>query len=392
MKKQLFFISGVIVVAVVIALGASCTSGKCRDIYESRQIQTFSECVASGFRVEDTNPPRCYSYDGMVFVRQPGAFVLESPESEAVLSSPFLISGKVSSFIDRVEFQLINDDQEIIESGEIPLEKGATENVFSKRIVFAPQAEDEKGTLVVFERMADGERGIENTREIRFVAQDQNESESADTGLLTPEMRFDPLPDLQAQSQSMSSQMRLQVPFTPQAPLANWDPPFDEACEEASLLMAEYYLQGKALSAEVATEAITELTTWQAEHGYDIDITVQQLAAIAREYYGRNAAVYTEAEVTKENIMLLLDAGYPVIIPAAGQDLGNPYFSGEGPPYHMLVITGYDSEYFYTNDPGTKRGEGYQYDHDVLLESIHDWTGTKETIRTGERAMMVLGM
>ena len=81
-----------------------------------------------------------------------------------------------------------------------------------------------------------------------------------------------------------------------------------------------------------------------------------------------------------------LEAGVPV----AGRELGNPYFSGGGPWYHMLVITGYDGNRFITNDPGTKRGEDYKYSADVLIEAIHDWTGSKDTITSGAKTAVVI--
>jgi len=70
--------------------------------------------------------------------------------------------------------------------------------------------------------------------------------------------------------------------------------------------------------------------------------------------------------------------------------LGNPYFSGEGPWYHMLVITWYDHRGFITNDPGTKRGEGYHYDEATLINAIHDWTGVKENIAQGGKSMLII--
>ena len=73
----------------------------------------------------------------------------------------------------------------------------------------------------------------------------------------------------------------------------------------------------------------------------------------------------------------------PIIIPAAGRDLHNPFFSGAGPFYHMLVVIGYSDNGFITNDPGTKQGEQYWYSSDVLLNALHDWIGVKELIATG---------
>ena len=82
--------------------------------------------------------------------------------------------------------------------------------------------------------------------------------------------------------------------------------------------------------------------------------------------------------------------GNPVIIPAAGRDLDNPYYSGDGPWYHMLLVTGYDKKYFITNDPGTRQGLDYKYKHKKLVNAIHDWTGVKEEIRSGVPRMMII--
>jgi len=178
------------------------------------------------------------------------------------------------------------------------------------------------------------------------------------------------------------------VPFSPQAPSANWDALHEESCEEMSLIMVAHFWEKTPLSRERAEEEIQALVQWEEEHGYPQDVTIEQLAAIAKQYYGLHGNV--RADVTIDTIMEVLREGKPVIVPAAGRDLGNPYFSGEGPWYHMLVITGYDGNRFITNDPGTKRGENYIYRQDVLINAIHDWTGVKEEIRTGRKAMLIL--
>ena len=56
----------------------------------------------------------------------------------------------------------------------------------------------------------------------------------------------------------------------------------------------------------------------------------------------------------------------------------------------MLVIIGYDHNDFITNDPGTRRGQEYRYNQDVLLNAIHNWTGIKEETYLGKKVMMVL--
>jgi hypothetical protein len=91
-----------------------------------------------------------------------------------------------------------------------------------------------------------------------------------------------------------------------------------------------------------------------------------------------------------ESLKKMLAQGKPVIIPAAGKELQNPYFSGSGPWYHMLVVTGYDRTYFYTNDVGTGHGERYPYPQQMLIDTIHDWAGKDELIGQGRKVMMTL--
>lgn len=163
------------------------------------------------------------------------------------------------------------------------------------------------------------------------------------------------------------------VPFTSQAPYAVWDPPYDEACEEASMLMVDAYLRGKVITQASANESIFAQVAWQEEHGYAIDITVQEVVEVLGAYFKLEA--FLETDPTPESIEYHLSEGSLVIVPAAGRLLGNPYFTAPGPVYHMFVITGYDHEkrQFITNDPGTRRGEGYRYSYDVIMNAIHDW-------------------
>jgi hypothetical protein len=196
-----------------------------------------------------------------------------------------------------------------------------------------------------------------------------------------PELPPPPLP--------LPAEVRIAVPFSPQAPFADWGMPYQEACEETSLLMVDAYYRQLPFSREDADRAIQELVAWEMEHfGYHEDTTLEEVARIAREYLHYRTRILENPSL--EDIQRELAQGRPVIVPVAGRDLGNRYFTPPGPWYHMLVITGYDGTHFLTNDPGTRRGEAYQYRYDVLLEAIHDWTGVKEEIRTGRKAALIL--
>ncbi len=180
----------------------------------------------------------------------------------------------------------------------------------------------------------------------------------------------------------------IEVPFTVQAPHANWEDPYQEACEEASVVMMDYFIRGLTFTPDQANRELLQLINWEQSKHYPQDVTLDQLAEIVGEYYGYQTRV--SETVTAESIMYEIANGHPVILPAAGRKLGNPYFSGEGPWYHMLVVTGYDRRNFTTNDPGTKRGEDYQYRHDVLINAVHDWTGIKEHIEQGPKKMLII--
>lgn len=183
--------------------------------------------------------------------------------------------------------------------------------------------------------------------------------------------------------------VNLAVPFTPQAPHANWDLPYQEACEEASLLMVARYKNSETISSsEDANKEIGQLVDF--ENGFFGDYkhtTAEQTAEIAREYYGfKNTEViydFTVLDIKKE-----LSRGNPVIVPAAGRQLPNPYFRTPGPLYHMLVIRGYTKDKFITNDPGTKRGEEFVYKYEDLLNAVHDWNGGE--VEGGQKVMIVV--
>lgn len=188
---------------------------------------------------------------------------------------------------------------------------------------------------------------------------------------------------------NLPSEVMLDVPFMVQAPFANWDALHQETCEEASLMMVRYFrLKQSFGSLQSIDDELKSLVAWQTGKGYEYDVTVKELSRIARDYYsmssGRIISNPTLNEIKKE-----LADGRPVIIPAAGRLLNNPNFTAGGPPYHMLVIRGYDANGFITNDPGTRRGEKFRYTFDNLMDSIHDWTGNKSTITTGDKAVLV---
>lgn len=195
--------------------------------------------------------------------------------------------------------------------------------------------------------------------------------------------------NLTAEEPTLPTDALLDVPFMVQAPFANWDALHQETCEEASLMMVHYFRQGKSFgSLQETDDELKALVAWETGRGYAYDVSLSELSRISRDYYSMTSGRVILNPSVKD-IQAEIAAGRPVIVPAAGRLLDNPNFTGGGPPYHMLVVRGYDDNGFITNDPGTRRGEGFRYTYSNLMDSIHDWTGNKATIASGQKAVLV---
>ncbi len=190
-------------------------------------------------------------------------------------------------------------------------------------------------------------------------------------------------------SSELRTEVNLDVPFTPQAPTANWDAVHQEACEEASVLMVLKYFQGESIDSPQDAEAgIQEVLAKNEELGFPIDTTAEQIVTLIHALDPSLTATLLK-NPTADAVKKELSRGALLIVPAAGRQLGNPYFSGAGPLYHMLVIRGYTKDgYVITNDPGTKRGEAYVYTWDTLLAATHDWNNGDPA--NGEKVMVVV--
>lgn len=190
--------------------------------------------------------------------------------------------------------------------------------------------------------------------------------------------------------QEIPNKILIEVPFTAQAPFANWDIFHEEACEEAALLMIKYYLDGKKLTPEVAEKEIQAILAYEIkEYGKYEDSSAQEMVRLAADFYEiKNLKVIYD--FSAEDLRKQLSLGHPIIVPAAGRLLGNPNFKAPGPLYHAVVLVGYDGDTVITNDAGTKRGEGYRYKMTTLYNAIHDFSGDLAQIEKGRKAMIVL--
>jgi len=169
----------------------------------------------------------------------------------------------------------------------------------------------------------------------------------------------------------------LEVPFVLQAPFANWDDPvFQDACEEAAVLMADGWLKNKTVfSKEQMEKGIKEIVSLEKKIiGEYIDTSAKDTAKVLKAYSGYDKVEVFE-NIAVEDIVREIIGGNLVIVPTDGRKLKNPFYTAPGPITHMIVIIGYDAKKkeLITNDSGTKRGEGYRYSVPVIFEAIRDY-------------------
>lgn len=182
------------------------------------------------------------------------------------------------------------------------------------------------------------------------------------------------------------------VPFTTQAPLGDWGQPFQDACEEASALMAMAWVNGEEEILPSATaQTIRDIVAFEEYYlGYHRDTDIRDTATIFTGYF-EYPKIRIQYDIELADIKLEIARGNLAIIPASGLALQNPNFKSP-PPHHMIVVTGYDdgTQEFTAHDPGTRLGRDYRYSYATIEDALHDWTGSAETTLTGRSGMIVV--
>lgn len=222
------------------------------------------------------------------------------------------------------------------------------------------------------------------------------DTSASDQGSLTPR------PTLAAslRPNDTPATINLDVAFTSQAPTGIWDEFHEETCEEAAILTAAWFAESKRgeagagytnrLPPSEAENKLVAAVAWEKQNLPDWrDTTVAQTVRLAKDFFDlKNISLLVTP--TAETIKQQLANGKIVVAPTAGRLLKNPHFKQPGPIYHMLVIRGYRAGEFIVNDPGTRVGEGYVYQQSVVLNAIHDWNGSADTLETGSKTVIVI--
>lgn len=186
----------------------------------------------------------------------------------------------------------------------------------------------------------------------------------------------------------------LSVPFFSQAPFGEWsDPIFQNACEEASIIMAMHWVNKTNVTKEKVKQEILALTEFEDRtYGQAFDRAAADAIKMFKDYFNYEN-VFVRSGISTKDIKKEILAGRLVIVPLNGQILKNPFYTPPGPEHHMLVVIGYDAKTneFITNDVGTRQGEKYRYAEARLQASLQDYpTGNDLPSIPGQTAMIVV--
>ncbi len=195
------------------------------------------------------------------------------------------------------------------------------------------------------------------------VAKDLSAFEDSSTQNMTSEVS----------TETMPPELNLNVPFYSQAPLGNWDYPWQESCEEASSLLVSNAYYNHNWTKEEFNQQILKLVEWEINNfGAYEHTTMKQTEVILNKYLNLKTVIHENPSYL--DIQTILNKGHLIIAPLAGKEIANPYFKNGGPNYHVLIIKGYKAgEKIITNDVGTSHGENYVYDWKILGNALHDY-------------------
>jgi hypothetical protein len=185
------------------------------------------------------------------------------------------------------------------------------------------------------------------------------------------------------------------VPFTSQAPTADWkDDRQQNDCEEASVLIATKWLKGEAMGnkEDILAELLTLSHLAETMFGTYVDSSAADTLKLFQKYNDTTVGKVNYG-VTITDIKKELAANHILLMPMDGQALDNPNFTAGGPERHFIVVIGYDDKtgMFTTNDPGTRNGKNYRYKYETLIAAMRDYpTGDHAKIASNVRAMIAI--
>lgn len=187
-------------------------------------------------------------------------------------------------------------------------------------------------------------------------------------------------PALEARAQEKEI-VKLKVPYTSEVPLGSWVKPWNNACEEASMIMAEsYYFGNETMDKKTAVKYMTPLFNIENKiFGGNADTDSVRTAKLLNDYLSVSAII--KINPTLEEIKDELRHDKPVVTFHYAKNLKNPNhrWRAGGSYYHVMLLVGFDdntSDFFVHDSGDDKTGEYYRYSYDAIMSTLHDFNHT----------------
>lgn len=186
------------------------------------------------------------------------------------------------------------------------------------------------------------------------------------------------------------ARVALPVPYVSQVPDGAWVSPWDEACEEASLLMVRgFYADATAIGREDGKAEMRKMFEWEQEAWKNVEDTDAEQTRALAEAFGLATRVVRDPSAAE--IVAELRAGRPVIAFLDMYALWGERPAGDG--FHVVVVAGYDADKrrFQVMDPAKDDVRWYAEGH--LMAVLHDYdpktkeaTGPATVLFTSDKA------
>ncbi len=186
----------------------------------------------------------------------------------------------------------------------------------------------------------------------------------------------------------------IKTSFVPQSPEKNWDQPWQDACEEAALLIAYYYYNQITPDTLQIKEKLLDVINYENKESWGTSINIDKINQVANNFLNLSSEIIKDPTI--DDIKRSLVNNRLILIPSAGKILfkENKYFNDGGPQYHALIVLGFDDDKqkFIVHDVGTQHGAYFKYSYFLLMDSIHDFPASnkKEDILNGSKRLLVL--
>lgn len=178
------------------------------------------------------------------------------------------------------------------------------------------------------------------------------------------------------------------VPFFSQAPDGNRNEPYQNACEEASIVLAYYYIKGLNPSKSQYRKDLLNLMVWEQENlWHHKDTTIQEFLILIKKYLSIQSS-YILNNPSVNDIKKLIFEWKIIVAPFRGKMIGNPHYALGWPDYHVMVINWYTADKFITQDVGTIRWKDRYYDISTIMNAMGN--GNKKELDKNEKRIIVM--